>query len=170
MLHMLTAIVRGVSRKFLASYIKKKYNNSNQLIFLHNLRELQCTYSVISAAYVFQSCNRALHALKESPPRRTQWRHYHLKIVCHTSIIWTVVMSQQTESQTVFDLVEYGGGGNNLYLHSVQQTSQHRGGVGRHVIMKQKTPCCGFPRGFLWLEYKSCRYDGISALKFAKIT
>ena len=50
-------ILRELSeKKLLASYTKKEYNSCDQFIFLHNLRELQCTYSVVPAASVFQSC------------------------------------------------------------------------------------------------------------------
>jgi len=53
-------------------YKETRYNNTDQFIFLRNLRELQCTYSVVPAASVFQSYRRvrlAIFAAEESPPR-----------------------------------------------------------------------------------------------------
>ena len=53
-----------MSQKFLVSYCKEaQYENSDQLFFLRNLRELQCTYSVVHTASVFQSCRKVRLAI-----------------------------------------------------------------------------------------------------------
>ena len=58
---------------------KETYNNSGQFIFLHDLLELQYTYSIVSAAAVFQSYRR-VHLAPEESPTQTHSRHCHLKI------------------------------------------------------------------------------------------
>ena len=58
---------RGVPKVSTLIYKDTQYN-SHQLIFVHNLCELQYTYSIVSAASVFQSCIRVFLAPKGSPP------------------------------------------------------------------------------------------------------
>jgi len=51
----------------------KQHNNSDQFIFLHNLRELQCTFSMLSASSVFQSCRKVydMPEVSQSSPQQT---------------------------------------------------------------------------------------------------
>jgi len=58
-------------------------------IFSHNLCELQCTCSIVSAAFVYQPWRRVYLAPEERPPQ-TQWRHCHSKNVCHWSLFSAV--------------------------------------------------------------------------------
>ena len=65
---------------------KQQYKSSDQFIFLHNLHKLQCTYSIVFAASLFQSWRRVQLAPEESP-RQTQRHHFHLIVMCHGSVL-----------------------------------------------------------------------------------
>jgi len=139
--------IRRLFQKFPALYIKKHNTTTLTSLLFHIISANQCTHSVISAAFVYQSCRR-VHLAPEERPSQTQWRHCHLKNVCHSSALSAVGTNR---SRRVLDLANIL---DEVIIHSYIQplTSRRRnsGGVGRQFIIQRRTPHRSFPRHLLF--------------------
>ena len=82
--------LQGFFQKFPALYIKK-HNITTVTSLFYNIvsANFNALVPMVSAAFVYQSCRRVHFAPKERP-LQMQWRHCHLKNVCHLSVLSAV--------------------------------------------------------------------------------